>query len=64
METFSDRRFSRWAIVILVVLNLLTLTMLWIQNYKKKDFPKGPPVKRGPEEIQLFLERFLLRRLE
>lgn len=59
MDFFSGKRLTKLVIIILVILNVSTLTMLWVQHYRNKAYSKLPPPRRGPEKIQRFLEREL-----
>ena len=63
MDNFWKRHFSKWAIALLLILNVSTLSILW---YKEINRPPRPP--RGPsannslnhrERMERFIEREL-----
>lgn len=59
MAIFATKRFIKWTIIILVILNLTTLTMLWIKNNNKDSYKKPRLPVRGPKESRQFLTREL-----
>lgn len=43
MDFFTKNRFTAWAIIILIVLNLFTLSVLWMTNTRRERPPKHGP---------------------
>ena len=44
MDLFTTKRFSFWTIVLLIIFNIVTLSIIWSnQRAKPGDFPRRPP---------------------
>ncbi|MBC8186107.1 periplasmic heavy metal sensor [candidate division KSB1 bacterium] len=56
MNFFSKKRFSLWTIVLLIGLNLFTLSIIWFnQIIKPGEFPRRPP-RQSEKPLQLLQE--------
>jgi len=60
MDIFAKKRFTFWTIVLLVILNIATISMLWLNQIRR---PGAPPSKRAPKKERQTLE-FLQRELD
>jgi protein CpxP len=58
MDLFTKNRFAFISIVILVVLNIITLTLLWIFHFRQPSRVQ-PPFDRRAARVEKFLEREL-----
>lgn len=58
MDIFTKKHFTFWIILILVIINLGTLTALWFIRLGQTA-PKEPPLGIRPENAQYFLIREL-----
>jgi Spy/CpxP family protein refolding chaperone len=60
MDFLTKRRLTNLAMIVLVILNLFTLTMLWFHQLRERLFPPPPPPDtEGPGRVEHFLEREL-----
>ena len=59
MDIFSKKRLTAWAIGILIVLNLLTISLFWYREYKSQSFERREPKM----EKQFRHERLLKKEL-
>jgi len=59
MDIFTKKRFTFWAIILLVILNVFTISLLWLNQYSR---PVAPPPLREPKEDQRTLQ-FLQKEL-
>ena len=61
MDFFTKNKFSFWIIVLLVMLNILTLTVLWVQKFRPLPPPGSdhPMEMNRPGNVQHFLKREL-----
>lgn len=57
MDIFTKKRIWIWVVVLLIVLNLLTLSTLWI-NFSKRPISSPPPKgeRERPTDVAFFLE--------
>jgi protein CpxP len=60
MDIFFKKRFTFWTIILLVILNIATISMLWLNQNRR---PGAPPPMRAPKQDQQTLE-FLQRELD
>lgn len=59
MDIFTKKRLTFWAIVLLVILNVSTISLLWLNQNTRQG---GPPPPRAPEQDQRTLQ-FLKKEL-
>src|SRR3989304_2615820 len=59
MDIFTKKRFTFWSIILLVILNVFTISLLWLNQYSR---PVAPPPLREPKEDQRTLQ-FLQKEL-
>lgn len=53
MDIFAKKRFTLWTIVLLVILNIATISMLWLDQNNR---PIAPPPLRAPQQDQRTLQ--------
>jgi len=59
MALFTKNRLAAWAIVILVLLNVVALGTLWWTQIRRPGHPPPPPDRRPRHDVSKFLEQEL-----
>ncbi len=61
MDVFTQKRFTSWVFVLLILLNLSTLYILWSKDKNKSDRPFPPPRERAGNFILFLREELKFR---
>jgi len=59
MDIFTKKRFSFWTIVLLVVLNVFTISLLWLNQHSRPSTPQPLSEQKDDQRTLQFLQKEL-----